>query len=75
MIDDHCILVEPSCGAALAGIYAQVIHRLQEEKKLQSDLKCVVAIVCGGYSISLEELLKFKKDFNLWRRGIFDQKK
>ncbi|XP_071849510.1 serine dehydratase-like isoform X1 [Apostichopus japonicus] len=65
LLDDHCILVEPACGAALAGIYARVIHRLQEEKKLQSDLKCVVAIVCGGYSISLEELLKFKKDFNL----------
>lgn len=65
LLDDHCILVEPACGAALAGLYSGIVHQLQEKKKLKADLRCVVVIVCGGYSISLEEILKFKKDFDL----------
>jgi L-serine/L-threonine ammonia-lyase len=39
-LDDHRVLVEPACGAALAAIY-------DGAPELQG-CKCVVVIVCGG---------------------------
>jgi L-serine/L-threonine ammonia-lyase len=39
-LDDHRVLVEPACGAALAAIY-------DGAPELRG-LKCVVVIVCGG---------------------------
>lgn len=43
-LDDHFVLVEPSCGAALAAIYNQV--------PLLADKKSILLIVCGGIGIS-----------------------
>ncbi|KAK6192436.1 hypothetical protein SNE40_003905 [Patella caerulea] len=62
--DDHRYLVEPACGATLAAIYSNVIQRLQEEGKLGTVSNALV-IVCGGSSVTLELLLKWKNDFNL----------
>ncbi|XP_062873607.1 L-serine dehydratase/L-threonine deaminase-like [Trichomycterus rosablanca] len=64
-IDDEKILVEPACGAALAGIYCNVINRLQEEKKLPEKLGPVVVVVCGGNNISLEQLQRLKKQLGM----------
>ena len=63
--DDHRILVELACGAALAGIYSNVIRDLQNQGKLQHDLQSVLVIVCGGRSITLQKLLDYKASFGL----------
>lgn len=47
-LDDHRILVEPACGAALAAIYERValIDRYQE----------ILVIVCGGAGVTVSNL-------------------
>ncbi|XP_064620041.1 L-serine dehydratase/L-threonine deaminase-like [Lineus longissimus] len=62
--DDHRILVEPACGAAIAAIYSHVIPRLQKEGKLK-DVKSVALVVCGGASVNLSLLLNWKEQFGL----------
>ena len=50
-LDDHRTLVEPACGATLATLY---------NKKMDfSPSDNILVIVCGGASISLEQLLKY----------------
>jgi L-serine/L-threonine ammonia-lyase len=58
-LNDHRMLVEPSCGCSLSVAYNLSKHF--------SDFKFknVVVIVCGGSAISLDGILKFKNDFNL----------
>ena len=53
--DDHRLLVEPACGAALAIVYDQ--HKILER------FETVVVIVCGGSGVSLELLNEWKKQF------------
>ncbi|XP_077996137.1 L-serine dehydratase/L-threonine deaminase-like [Glandiceps talaboti] len=65
LLDDHRVLVEPACGAALAAIYSNTIPKLQKEGKLKEDIKNVVAVVCGGSSVDLQQLLKWKEQFGL----------
>jgi L-serine/L-threonine ammonia-lyase len=48
-LDDHRVLVEPACGAALAPVYANA-------KCLQSYASLLV-IVCGGSTTTLKQLL------------------
>lgn len=62
--DDHRILVEPACGASLAAVYGDVIHNLQNESKL-GPVKSALVIVCGGSSVTLAQLEKWKDMFNL----------
>lgn len=50
-LDDHRTLVEPACGATLATLYNRKIDF--------SDLDNVLVIVCGGATISLDQLLKY----------------
>eukprot|EP00759_Apiculatamorpha_spiralis_P057413 PhF_6_TR8642/c0_g1_i1/m.13500/K17989/SDS, SDH, CHA1; L-serine/L-threonine ammonia-lyase len=49
-LDDHRVLVEPACGAALAVLY----QKKQELMKL--NVQSVLVIVCGGSLISSTEL-------------------
>ncbi|XP_030848257.1 L-serine dehydratase/L-threonine deaminase isoform X2 [Strongylocentrotus purpuratus] len=65
LLDDHRILVEPACGAAVSAVYSDVLGELRAEGKLPKKLGCVVVIVCGGGAINLQMLLKFKEDCNL----------
>jgi L-serine/L-threonine ammonia-lyase len=51
--EDHRILVEPACGAALSMIYDRALP-------LQN-LKTVMVIVCGGAGVSLSLLKKWAK--------------
>jgi L-serine/L-threonine ammonia-lyase len=44
--DDHRVLVEPACGAALAAVYGRA--------KPLAGLGPIVVIVCGGAGVSLE---------------------
>lgn len=54
-LDDHRILVEPACGAALALAYASAPEL--------SDLDTVVFVVCGGATASLEQLTRWSRQF------------
>lgn len=54
-LDDHRVLVEPSCGAALAAVYNQVPEL--------ADKKRILVIICGGIGINLELLNQYLKLF------------
>jgi L-serine/L-threonine ammonia-lyase len=52
--NDHRVLVEPSCGAALAAVYAAA-EPLQGKER-------VLVIVCGGAGVSLELLDRWDRE-------------
>ena len=51
--DDHRVLVEPACGAALSAIYSRA--------SLLDGLKRVMVIVCGGAGVSLSLLREWDR--------------
>ena len=56
-LDDHRTLVEPACGATLSTLY---------NKKLSfSPTDNVLVIVCGGATVTVEQLFKYSKDLAL----------
>ncbi|OCY20639.1 pyridoxal-phosphate dependent enzyme [Acinetobacter pittii] len=56
-LDDHRTLVEPACGATLSTLY---------NKKLSfSPTDNILVIVCGGATVTLEQLFKYSKDLAL----------
>lgn len=56
-LDDHRTLVEPACGATLSTLY---------NKKISfSSTDNVLVIICGGATVTLEQLLKYSKDLAL----------
>jgi len=57
--DDHRILIEPSCGAALAVLYSK------PEVFLQFSSQPIVVIVCGGNVVSLELIQQWKTNYNI----------
>jgi L-serine/L-threonine ammonia-lyase len=60
--EEERMLVEPACGASLAIIYGDMLKRVIED--VREDMK-VVVVVCGGSTVGLEMLLKFKEEFEL----------
>lgn len=59
-LDDHGILVEPACGAALAAVYSGTIARLQQEGVIPRPAN-VCMIVCGGRNVNLQLLTENEK--------------
>ncbi|NNF46600.1 MAG: pyridoxal-phosphate dependent enzyme [Desulfofustis sp.] len=53
-VDDHRVLVEPACGAALAPVYCQ--HPGLRDKNQ------ILLVVCGGVGVSLEQLTQWKNE-------------
>jgi L-serine/L-threonine ammonia-lyase len=51
-LDDHRVLVEPACGAALSPLY--------DSHKFFSQCEQVVVIVCGGAGITLDALHNYR---------------
>ena len=47
--DDHRVVTEPACGAALAGVY--------EGKAVLDSFSNILVIVCGGATTTLEQLM------------------
>lgn len=47
--DDHRVVTEPACGAALACVY--------EEKAVLDSFSNILVIVCGGATTTLEQLI------------------
>ncbi len=58
--DDHRLVVEPACGAALAPVYRGA--RWLKEKK------SILVVVCGGAGVSFAQL-------NRWHRDLIDTRK
>ena len=55
-LDDHRTLVEPACGATLSVLYDQKISFAADAQ--------VVVIVCGGASITQQQLAKYANDLS-----------
>ena len=53
LAEDHGQVVEPACGAALAPLYA--------DHPALAGLRSVVAIVCGGMVVTLEQLARWSR--------------
>ena len=58
-LDDHRVMVEPACGAALALLYSG----RQRELFRRFDSVCVV--VCGGGGVDLSLLAEWQQGFGL----------
>jgi L-serine/L-threonine ammonia-lyase len=59
--DEHRVLVEPSCGAALTVLYSN-LEPLQDLLK-DKPSATVLVIVCGGSGVSLAALEDWKAKF------------
>ncbi|XP_028994228.1 serine dehydratase-like [Betta splendens] len=59
-LDEERVLVEMACGAALAAVYSGLIHGLQDEGRLPTQLGPLLVIVCGGSSINMKQLTELK---------------
>jgi len=65
-LDDHRMLVEPACGAAVAAIYGHVIQQLQSEGRLPAKLeRGIVLVVCGGMCVTSQMLADWKQQFGV----------
>ena len=53
LAEDHGQIVEPACGAALAPLYA--------DHPALAGMRSVVAIVCGGMVVTLEQLAQWSR--------------
>ncbi len=56
-LDDHRILVEPACGAALAAVL--------NNSDFLADKQTIAVIVCGGAGITLEQLNQWRTEFDV----------
>ncbi|GGD40540.1 hypothetical protein GCM10011335_49080 [Aureimonas glaciei] len=54
LLDDHRVLVEPACGAVLATLYGA--------HEALAPYRSVLAIVCGGATVSVEWLQAWRPD-------------
>ena len=59
---DHRLLVEPACGAALAVLYSDRL-RTQLLASLDDDSGPIVVEVCGGSGVTIDLLSQWKKEF------------
>jgi L-serine/L-threonine ammonia-lyase len=57
---DHRILVEPACGAALAVMYSERLRALVLPDIAKGP---IVIEVCGGSGVNVELMTQWKKDF------------
>ena len=55
-LDDHRLLVEPACGAALAVAYGGLPEL--------ADYACILTIVCGGATASAQQLNAWDAEYN-----------
>lgn len=62
--DHHRMLVEPSCGAALAAGYSGLLQELKENNFIKRKGP-IVFIVCGGNIVTMANLMAWKKQFNI----------
>ena len=63
--DDHHMLVELACGAALAAGYGDSLQQLVDNGKVSLHYGNVVLVVCGGSAVSVDTLIQWKNTFSL----------
>eukprot|EP00547_Thalassionema_nitzschioides_P007685 CAMPEP_0194219492 /NCGR_PEP_ID=MMETSP0156-20130528/26107_1 /TAXON_ID=33649 /ORGANISM="Thalassionema nitzschioides, Strain L26-B" /LENGTH=335 /DNA_ID=CAMNT_0038949175 /DNA_START=107 /DNA_END=1114 /DNA_ORIENTATION=- len=56
---DHRLLVEPACGAALAVVYSERLR----EKYLSNIEGPIIIEVCGGSGVNIDLMMQWKTDF------------
>ncbi|BHF73034.1 hypothetical protein SprV_0401610800 [Sparganum proliferum] len=59
-LDDHGMLVEPACGAALSAVYSGAIAKLQQENVIPRPAS-VCVILCGGRNTNLQLLTECER--------------
>ncbi|KAH8833574.1 tryptophan synthase beta subunit-like PLP-dependent enzyme [Flagelloscypha sp. PMI_526] len=59
-VEDHKILVEPSCSTALCPAYSQSLFN-KVVPGTEGPSRKVVFIVCGGFKVTFEDLVRWKK--------------
>ncbi|EHJ93290.1 L-serine dehydratase/L-threonine deaminase [Vreelandella boliviensis LC1] len=52
-LDDHCLLVEPACGAGLAAAY--------ENAPELENFSNILVVVCGGATSTINQLRELRK--------------
>ncbi|CAH8491393.1 unnamed protein product [Heterobilharzia americana] len=62
LLDDHGMLVDPACGAALSTVYSGYLSRLQHEGCLSRPSNIVI-IIGGGRNVSLRQLIEWENQF------------
>ena len=63
-LDDHQMLVQPACGAALSAVYSNVLQKLKDAGQVE-ELADVIVIVCGGSGVSLTKLQEWRKSVGI----------
>ncbi|WPP70304.1 pyridoxal-phosphate dependent enzyme [Acinetobacter pittii] len=56
-LDDHRTLVEPACGATLSTLYTKKLSFSRTDN--------ILVIVCGGATVTLDQLIKYSNDLAL----------
>ncbi|GAA52697.1 serine dehydratase-like, partial [Clonorchis sinensis] len=64
-LDDHGMLVEPACGAALSAVYSGVLGRLQLEGRIPRPAN-VVVLVGGGRNVSLRQIPEWEAQLSMF---------
>lgn len=59
LLDEHRVLVEPACGAAVA------LMRAERHRHLFSKHESVVVVVCGGSGVNWDIMQQWRRDFGL----------
>ncbi|CAH8458581.1 unnamed protein product [Schistosoma bovis] len=62
-LDDHGMLVDPACGAALSTIYSGYLSRLQLEGRLPRPSN-VLIIIGGGRNVSFRQLIDWENQMS-----------
>ena len=60
--DDHHMMVELACGAALAAAYGDKLEQLQRDGQLSWTSGHLVVVVCGGGGVNVDMLLQWKNN-------------
>jgi L-serine/L-threonine ammonia-lyase len=60
---DHRLLVEPACGAALAVIYSQLFDFSSLQERSNNEKMTVVVEICGGSGVSLDLLQGWRNEY------------
>jgi L-serine/L-threonine ammonia-lyase len=63
--NENRMLVEPACGAALATVFGEHVQPLKRVVPGLHKESVVVVIVCGGSTVDLDSIEKWKRDLNI----------
>lgn len=72
-IDDHKTLIELACGATLAPAYSQKLFgSIFGQPPTTEKRRTIVFIVCGGFKITLKDMMSYRAHLDACRGQEFD---